>query len=55
MTGYPACFVNDWCGDHKLDEKSCHEQTVRPTSPCAARAAPPTSMGAARRCNSAAL
>ncbi len=20
MTGYPAVFNNDWCGDHKLDE-----------------------------------
>ena len=20
MNGYPACFINDWCGDHKLDE-----------------------------------
>lgn len=20
MNGYPVCFVNDWCGDHKLDE-----------------------------------
>jgi len=20
MTGYPAVFANDWCGDHKLDE-----------------------------------
>lgn len=20
MTGYPACFTMDWCGDHKLDE-----------------------------------
>lgn len=20
MSGYPAVFVNDWCGDHKLDE-----------------------------------
>jgi hypothetical protein len=20
MTGYPAVFTNDWCGDHKLDE-----------------------------------
>jgi hypothetical protein len=20
MNGYPATFVNDWCGDHKLDE-----------------------------------
>ncbi len=20
MTGYPAVFGTDWCGDHKLDE-----------------------------------
>ena len=20
MGGYPAVFVNDWCGDHRLDE-----------------------------------
>lgn len=20
MAGYPAVFLNDWCGDHKLDE-----------------------------------
>lgn len=20
MTGHPAVFINDWCGDHKLDE-----------------------------------
>ena len=20
MSGYPAVFSNDWCGDHKLDE-----------------------------------
>lgn len=20
MTGYPAVFATDWCGDHKLDE-----------------------------------
>jgi hypothetical protein len=20
MSGYPAVFVSDWCGDHKLDE-----------------------------------
>lgn len=22
MSGYPAVFVTDWCGDHKLDERS---------------------------------
>jgi hypothetical protein len=21
MNGFPAVFVTDWCGDHKLDEK----------------------------------
>jgi len=20
MTGYPVCYEDDWCGDHKLDE-----------------------------------
>jgi hypothetical protein len=20
ISGYPVVFVNDWCGDHKLDE-----------------------------------
>lgn len=20
LSGYPAVFTNDWCGDHKLDE-----------------------------------
>lgn len=22
MQGYPVVFVNDWCGDHKLNENS---------------------------------
>jgi len=22
MAGYPVVFESDWCGDHKLDEKS---------------------------------
>ena len=22
MSGYPACFGTDWCGDHKLDENA---------------------------------
>lgn len=22
MNGYPVVFVNDWCGDHKLNEKA---------------------------------
>lgn len=21
MTGWPVVFVNDWCGDHKIDEE----------------------------------
>lgn len=21
MNGYPVVFINDWCGDHKLDEE----------------------------------
>jgi hypothetical protein len=21
MTGFPVVYVNDWCGDHKLDEE----------------------------------
>ena len=21
MSGYPAVFKNDWCGDHKLEKK----------------------------------
>ena len=21
MSGYPAVFASDWCGDHKLDEE----------------------------------
>jgi len=20
MTGYPVVYLNDWCGDHKIDE-----------------------------------
>ena len=22
MTGFPAVFTGDWCGDHKLDENA---------------------------------
>jgi hypothetical protein len=22
ITGYPVVFVNDWCGDHKLNENA---------------------------------
>ena len=22
MNGYPVVFVNDWCGDHKLNENN---------------------------------
>ena len=25
LSGWPAVFVNDWCGDHRLDEKKLHE------------------------------
>lgn len=25
MNGYPVVFVNDWCGDHKLDENKVPE------------------------------
>lgn len=25
MTGYPAVFLIDWCGDHKLDENPPNE------------------------------
>lgn len=24
MGGYPAVFINDWCGDHKVDEAKLH-------------------------------
>ncbi len=24
MNGFPVVFVNDWCGDHKLDENAAH-------------------------------
>ena len=27
MTGYPVVFVNDWCGDHKLDETKRRNKT----------------------------
>lgn len=23
MNGFPAVFVDDWCGDHKLNENTC--------------------------------
>ena len=25
MNGYPVVFVNDWCGDHKLNENTLPE------------------------------
>ena len=25
MNGYPVVFVNDWCGDHKLNENTIGE------------------------------
>lgn len=24
MSGYPVVFINDWCGDHKLNEEKAH-------------------------------
>lgn len=24
MGGFPAVFVNDWCGDHRVDENKLH-------------------------------
>jgi len=24
LSGWPAVFVNDWCGDHKIDEEKLH-------------------------------
>lgn len=27
MNGYPVVFVNDWCGDHKLNENNILEST----------------------------
>lgn len=29
MTGYPAVFGNDWCGDHKLDENKANSTGKR--------------------------
>jgi len=26
MNGYPVVFVNDWCGDHKLNENTYIDQ-----------------------------
>jgi hypothetical protein len=26
MSGWPVVFVNDWCGDHKLDENKVGEE-----------------------------
>lgn len=28
MSGYPAVFSNDWCGDHKLDENKISDEPV---------------------------
>lgn len=28
MNGYPVVFVNDWCGDHKLNENNFTEPTT---------------------------
>ena len=30
MSGYPVVFVNDWCGDHKLDEEKPFEMVGVP-------------------------
>lgn len=29
MGGFPVVFVNDWCGDHRLDEDKYFEQEVK--------------------------
>ena len=29
MNGYPVVFVNDWCGDHRIDENKIGEQPVQ--------------------------
>lgn len=26
MSGYPVVTINDWCGDHKLDENKLEEK-----------------------------
>ena len=31
MNGYPAVFVNDWCGDYKLDENKLQENKLQET------------------------
>ncbi len=30
ISGYPAVFGGDWCGDHKLDENKLEVQTPSP-------------------------
>lgn len=25
MNGYPVVYINDWCGDHKIDENKIKE------------------------------
>ena len=27
MNGFPAVFINDWCGDHKLDENKINAKS----------------------------
>jgi len=27
MGGYPVVFVNDWCGDHRLDENKFYQES----------------------------
>lgn len=29
MNGYPVVFVNDWCGDHKLDEEYIRKERTQ--------------------------
>ena len=30
MSGYPVVFVNDFCGDHKLDEENLYVEIEQP-------------------------
>jgi len=33
MSGYPATFADDWCGDHKLDESSVMGGATKEATP----------------------
>lgn len=36
VSGFPSVFVNDWCGDHRLDENRVTElldQRIQPPGP----------------------